>query len=151
MPPEVARAVLQQRSDNSALAVLSAEELKQEAQAEQESLLPQVLTVLSRPTRLVRGKQDEAQGDVDSSLFANDDEKKLWATLQDVREQVTPGMSVKTWLKAVSVLAEPVDTFFTNVLVMDKDENVRRNRLALCREVAEVSKGVVDLSELPGF
>ena len=151
VPPEVTRAVLQERADDAALAVQSAMELRQEVQAGAESLLPKVLTALSRPTRLVRGKQEEAKGEVDSTLFTSDDEKELWATLQAVREQVEPGMGVGAWLQAVSVLVQPVDAFFTNVLVMDKDEGVRRNRLALSRAVAEVSKGVVDLAELPGF
>lgn len=151
VPPEVTRAVLHERSDDASLAVQSAIDLGQEVQADAESLLPQVLTALSRPTRLVRGEQDEAKGEVDSSLFTSDDEKKLWATLQAVREQIEPGMGVGAWLKAVSVLVEPVDSFFTNVMVMDKDESVRCNRLALSRAVAEVSNGVVELAELPGF
>lgn len=151
MPPEVVRAVLQERSDDAALAVQSAKELAQEVEADAESLLPQVLTALSRPSRLVRGKREESQVEVDSALFSSDDEKKLWATLQAVREQIKPGMGVGAWLQAVSVLVEPVDSFFMNVLVMDKDESVRCNRLALSRAVAEVADGVVSLEELPGF
>jgi glycyl-tRNA synthetase len=151
VPPEVMRAVLQERSDDVALAVQSAMELAGEVEADTESLLPQVLTALSRPTRLVKGKQQEAQGEVDSTLLTADDEKKLWTTLNTVKQQIEPGMSIGAWLQAVSALVEPVDSFFTNVLVMDKDERVRSNRLALSRAVAEVSKGVVDLAELPGF
>ena len=151
VPPEVTRAVLQERAEDAALAVQSALELTEEVQAGADSLLPKVLTALSRPTRLVRGKQDEAKGEVDSTLFTSDDEKELWARLQTVRGQVEPGMGVGAWLKAVSELVQPVDSFFTNVLVMDKDEAVRRNRLSLSRAVAEVSSGVVDLAELPGF
>jgi glycyl-tRNA synthetase len=151
VPPEVTRAVLQERSDDAALAVQSAMELAREVEANSASLLPQVLTALSRPTRLVKGKQKEAKGEVDSTLFTSDDEKKLWVTLKSVREQIKPGMSVGEWLQAVSALVEPIDSFFSNVLVMDKDESVRCNRLALSRAVAELSTGVVDLAELPGF
>lgn len=34
---------------------------------------------------------------------------------------------------------------------MCEDEGVRRNRLALLRDVAGLTKGVLDLAQLPGF
>jgi glycyl-tRNA synthetase len=37
------------------------------------------------------------------------------------------------------------------VFVMCEDEAVRNNRLALLSSVAGLQKGVVDLSQLPGF
>ena len=45
----------------------------------------------------------------------------------------------------------PITAFFDAVLVMDKDEALRRNRLALLRRVADLAAGIVDLSKLQGF
>jgi glycyl-tRNA synthetase len=51
----------------------------------------------------------------------------------------------------VQPLVAPIDAFFDKVFVMCEDEKVRNNRLALLRDVAGVTKGFVDLSQLPGF
>ena len=52
---------------------------------------------------------------------------------------------------AVSGLSAPIDAFFDKVFVMTDDEAVRRNRLALLRDVAGVASGYFDLAQLPGF
>jgi glycyl-tRNA synthetase beta chain len=52
------------------------------------------------------------------------------------------------YLKCFAVLKAPVDTFFEKVMVMDKDDRVRRNRLALLRELREAMNRVADLSRL---
>ena len=38
-----------------------------------------------------------------------------------------------------------------NVLVMAEDEQVKQNRLALVGQIANLSKGIADLSKLEGF
>ena len=57
-------------------------------------------------------------------------------------------------LAAVGALAAPLERFFVEVLVMDPDEGVRRNRLALLAglrrdigRLADLSAVVVDKSE----
>jgi glycyl-tRNA synthetase len=37
------------------------------------------------------------------------------------------------------------------VLVMDEDQAVRENRLALLQHIANLTQGIADLSELEGF
>ena len=47
---------------------------------------------------------------------------------------------------------EPAITrFFEAVLVMDEDLTVRANRLALLQHIADLARGIADLSELEGF
>lgn len=53
-------------------------------------------------------------------------------------------MTVENLLPAISL-------FFDKVLVMDKDETVRQNRLALVGQVAGLAAGLADLSRLEGF
>ena len=48
-------------------------------------------------------------------------------------------------------LEEPVTSFFDNVFVMAEDERVKSNRIALLRQLAAFTDGIVDLGELPGF
>ncbi|MBM3384593.1 MAG: glycine--tRNA ligase subunit beta, partial [Betaproteobacteria bacterium] len=52
------------------------------------------------------------------------------------------------YLKSFAALRAPVDIFFETVMVMDKDDKVRRNRLALLRELREAMNRVADLSRL---
>ena len=51
-------------------------------------------------------------------------------------------------LKAGEKVIEPVNTFFDNVMVMDEDENVKNNRLAMLEEVRGIVNAVGDLSLL---
>jgi glycyl-tRNA synthetase beta chain len=41
-----------------------------------------------------------------------------------------------------------INNFFDKVLVMDRDENIKRNRLALLQELVQLLKSVADLSKL---
>jgi glycyl-tRNA synthetase beta chain len=45
-------------------------------------------------------------------------------------------------------MRQPVDAFFDGVLVMDKDEGIRKNRLALLREVFSLFLQVADFSKI---
>jgi len=46
------------------------------------------------------------------------------------------------------VLKKPVDAFFDTVMVMAKEDALRRNRLALLRELREAMNRVADISKL---
>ena len=45
----------------------------------------------------------------------------------------------------------PLESFFNSVFVMDEDESVRSNRLAMMRDIAALPKGLLDLGSLPNF
>jgi len=45
-------------------------------------------------------------------------------------------------------LCEPVDEFFDRVLVMDKDKNIRKNRIALIKRIGILFNQVADLSKI---
>jgi glycyl-tRNA synthetase beta chain len=51
-------------------------------------------------------------------------------------------------LRGLATLADPVDRFFTDVLVMAEDEAVRRNRLGLLAAVVRLVRPIADLSRL---
>jgi glycyl-tRNA synthetase beta subunit len=44
-----------------------------------------------------------------------------------------------------------INKFFDNVLVMDKDDAMKKNRLGLIQRIAALSDGIADLSHLEGF
>jgi len=152
------RAVLQERGDNPALASTTATQLQQALDAGASSPLASIMTALARPTRIVRGKPVDPDCTVDAALFEHPEEQQLHkayqATVQQLEQQQQQQgqpASVDQWLSSVQPLVAPIDAFFDKVFVMCEDEKVRNNRLALLRDVAGLTKGFVDLSQLPGF
>uniref|UniRef100_N1R5H1 glycine--tRNA ligase n=1 Tax=Aegilops tauschii TaxID=37682 RepID=N1R5H1_AEGTA len=69
----------------------------------------------------------------------------------DVFPKTDAGVDVKTFVEASLLLIQPLEDFFNNVFVMAEDEKIRNNRLALLQKVASLTKGIADLSVLPGF
>ena len=54
-------------------------------------------------------------------------------------------------VQVCAALVEPTDAFFDKVFVMCDDEGMRRNRLALLRDIAALPSGIINFAELPGF
>lgn len=46
---------------------------------------------------------------------------------------------------------QPLDAYFEKVFVMCDEEEVRNSRLALLRDIASLTDGIIDFSQLPGF
>ncbi|KAM0920529.1 hypothetical protein ACQ4PT_007477 [Festuca glaucescens] len=93
----------------------------------------------------------QTAAEVDASVFENDEEKALWSAYLEVADKIHPGVDVKTFADASLLLIQPLEDFFNNVFVMAEDEKIRNNRLALLRNIAGLTKGIADLSVLPGF
>jgi glycyl-tRNA synthetase beta chain len=88
---------------------------------------------------------------VDDKLFREEDEEKLKEALDTARfaeKLVTEGKYFKAVDTLVVTLTEPVNLFFNTVLVMDKDEAVRDNRLSLLKEIWGLVSQVADFSKL---
>ncbi|KAI7756462.1 hypothetical protein M8C21_029396 [Ambrosia artemisiifolia] len=117
----------------------------------QGELLPKVVEAYSRPTRIVRGKDVDVDTEVIEASFETNEEKMLWSTFLSIRGKIHPGIEVDDFVEISSQLIQPLEDFFTRVFVMVEDEKVRKNRLALLREISELPRGIIDLSVLPGF
>ena len=71
-------------------------------------------------------------GNVDSALFAAQEEGELLSAYENA---VTARAEGADPLTAEQALAKAIDAFFDAVMVMDKDERVRANRLALLKAI----------------
>ena len=143
---DVVQAVLAERGHNPALAARTVRELAELVETER---FQRVLTAYARAARIVRGQ--ETAPTVDPAHFQQPEERALWDAYQRVRERVHPDMTVEAFVDAFEPLVEPIDAFFDRVFVMVEDADVRRNRLALLRQIALLASGIVDLSKLEGF
>ncbi|NLJ60648.1 MAG: glycine--tRNA ligase subunit beta, partial [Firmicutes bacterium] len=89
--------------------------------------------------------------DVDLSLLSEPAEKMLFNALRHAEESIRMMQREKDYsgiLRELSELAEPIDIFFTEVLVMAEDESLRGNRLALLAHVASLAREVADLGKV---
>ncbi|MGZ4381439.1 MAG: glycine--tRNA ligase subunit beta [Gaiellaceae bacterium] len=111
--------------------------------------LEQIVTVYKRSDRIAR---DAEPGDVDPALFQEDAERAVFDVLERAREPIgaVARRDFDTAFAAAAALAEPLERFFEDVLVMAEDEAVRRNRLRLLLDVRDTLGKLGDLSQLPG-
>ena len=145
---EIVRSVLMERANCPYLASQTAAEMEAFSRTED---FPKIVEAYSRPVRIIRGKQIESAWEVDASVFEKDEEKALWSAYLEAVDKIHPGVDVKTFVEASLLLIQPLEDFFNNVFVMAEDEKIRNNRLALLQKVASLTKGIADLSVLPGF
>ncbi|MFB9983515.1 glycine--tRNA ligase subunit beta [Mesorhizobium kowhaii] len=90
---------------------------------------------------------------VEPALFREDAEKSLFAAVNQAEKQAGEAIQNEDFsgaLLALSVLREPVDSFFEHVLVNDEDQAVRANRLALLARIRAATGQVADFSKIAG-
>ncbi|XP_038682833.1 glycine--tRNA ligase, chloroplastic/mitochondrial 2 isoform X2 [Tripterygium wilfordii] len=146
--PEIVRSALAERANFPSLAAKTAYKMETLSRGE---LFPKVVEAYSRPTRIVRGKNVDVDAEVDEAAFETNEEKALWNTFSLIRNKIHPDVEVDDFVEISSQLLQPLDDFFNNVFVMVEEERIRNNRLALLKKIADLPRGVADLSVLPGF
>jgi glycyl-tRNA synthetase beta chain len=90
---------------------------------------------------------------VEPSLFKEDAEKKLFDAVNQAEKKAGEAIQKEDFsgaMLALSVLREPVDSFFEQVLVNDDDLAVRANRLALLTRIRAATDQVADFSKIAG-
>ncbi|RUX30921.1 glycine--tRNA ligase subunit beta [Mesorhizobium sp. M7A.F.Ca.US.011.01.1.1] len=90
---------------------------------------------------------------VEPALLREDAEKSLFAAVNQAEKQAGEAIQNDDFsaaLLALSVLREPVDSFFEHVLVNDEDQAVRANRLALLARIRAATGQVADFSKIAG-
>ena len=93
-------------------------------------------------TRIFNMVKDVTFTGVDESLLNEDSEQALYKAALPVYTTNRNALEAGDYVKAVSLaesLVPYIETFFEHVMVMDKDEAVKQNRLQLLRMTYEVS------------
>lgn len=94
-------------------------------------------------TRVVKIINTTQAGMVDTALLAHESEKKLYEFASALACE-----DYKRFVQELKKLAELVDIFFENVLVMDNDVRIKENRLALLNLVKEKFALLCDFSRI---
>ncbi len=90
-------------------------------------------------------------GLADEGLFEQGEEKELVAALRNVKTGVDNDLENGSYddaLLKIASLRGAVDAFFDNVLVMAEDEKVKRNRLAILKEIWGLFAEFADFSRI---
>jgi len=93
----------------------------------------------------------ELDAPISEALFKEQAEKDLYAVVQKLDKEIIPLTVRCDYAGALDILSElnaPVNKFFDDVMVMDKDEAVKNNRLSLLCLVKDLVNCVGDLSKI---
>ena len=100
--------------------------------------------MLESANRVIRILKEEVSSPVNESLFKEQAEGMLYSAVKTLNETA----DYKTYLKALQDINPSVEKFFADVLVMDKDEAVKNNRMALLTILKKKYEVLCDFSKL---
>jgi glycyl-tRNA synthetase beta chain len=107
----------------------------------------------TRPANIWRNTDLPDDAAVDDGLFEHETERALWAVYQVVRARVTglkqaaPVDYVAVWA-ALGELQRPISELFDAVMVNAEDPALRRNRLAMMRDLDRLYLELADFREV---
>ena len=100
--------------------------------------------IVENANRVIRILKDTSFDSVDEALFADDAEKKLYEGMKEIKFS----NDYSDYLKQLIGLNALIDNFFEKVLVMDKDEKIKNNRIGLLTELKKDYEKIADFSKL---
>ncbi len=143
---DVVRSVLAEQAYNPTAALTAIRELTEwTTRKDWKDILPSY----ARCVRITRDLKDTFSLNSDKLLEIQ--EKELYNTYENVKKLIGPEASLGSFLTNFVNMVPVINSFFDTILVMDKDQKVRENRLALLQAIAGFTKGKADFSQLEGF
>jgi len=92
-----------------------------------------------------------ADREIETSLLKEEEEKTLYALYESNKGTFFSFMNERKYDDALSVLVgfkESIDNYFNKVFVMDKDEAIKNNRLALLKKIKDMFLTYGDFSKI---
>ena len=92
-------------------------------------------------------------GEIDKKLLSEAAELSLHEALDAATAKAEAALSVENFagaMSALSLLRQPVDKFFDDVIVNADDKEVRANRLRLLAKIRDVTSQVADFTKIEG-
>ena len=90
-------------------------------------------------------------GQIDKKIFTSDVENNLYTGIEKLRKKKSKSndiTEIKKYLSDVSILADPINDFFENIIVNDEDKNIRTNRFFLLNSVIDLTSNIFDISKI---
>ena len=142
---DVIEAVLAVEAGNLLTTLFRAEAL---SQMKDEENFRALLTSFTRAYNLTKEKKS---GQIKSCYFEDQTERDFYEALGKTTEKLKPLLAQRDFrgvLQELSALTGFVNDFFTAVMVMTEEKNVRENRLGLLAWLVNLTQNVGDLSKI---
>ena len=107
-----------------------------------------IITAASRTFNL---SKDAQTNKINCAIFQEKEENILYENYLKISNKIQEAVSKQKYDKIfdyLELMTEPINSFFDRVLVMDKDELIRNNRLALLKNITDMYYIVADLSKI---
>lgn len=104
---------------------------------------PEFSDLLAAAKRVYNILVKACPGEVNTSLLSEHAEKNLLKAVMNVKEKM-----LESGFKSLLELKDPINTFFDDVLVMDRDTQIKENRLSLLFTVKSLFDSLGDFSKL---
>ena len=110
--------------------------------------LVEMLTAFNRVSTLA---QKAISNDVNEELLKEEAEINLYKEFNNTKVKVEELLKDKKYSEALDSFASlrpSIDSMFDSVMVMDKDEAIKNNRLGLLKQIYDTMLGICDLSKI---
>ncbi|MEA2087827.1 MAG: glycine--tRNA ligase subunit beta [Candidatus Caldatribacteriota bacterium] len=107
--------------------------------------------ILNSSSRVLNLSKNNEENEVNRLLLKEKAELNLFHNYESIYPRTKEFISNREYKKVFKLLGdlcEPVDEFFDQVLVMDKDKEIRKNRVALIKKIGILFNQVADLSKI---
>ena len=94
--------------------------------------------------RVIRILKESSFDNIDENLFQYDEEKNLYNAIKSIKLS----SDYNEYLNELVGLNSKIDSFFEKVLVMDKDERIKNNRIALLTLLKNHYEKIADFSRI---
>ncbi|WP_349763120.1 glycine--tRNA ligase subunit beta [Fusobacterium sp. SYSU M8D902] len=108
----------------------------------------ELLPVLKRVGNISKDHRDMT---VDTALFKEEIEKELYNFSMNLSEKVEEALANKDYskyLKEITTGKDIINNYFDKIIVMDKDETIKNNRLSQLRFLTDIFSKMADLNQI---
>ena len=99
-------------------------------------------------------KNEKILGQPEEFLFKSDEEKNLYNKISEIRQYFISARKHESYDETLKVLSEAkpaTDIFFENVIVNDKNADIKKNRLELLQMICKTYNNFIDFSKVEGI
>ena len=148
MPNDIVQAVMKVGYDDLYDVILRAKALEAYMKGEDKVAIKNTLDNSGRASNITEKVTELI---IDPTIFEADEEKALYEAVISCEEALPAFVESKDYVSVIAQFASlntVVETFFEKILVMDEDQSVRANRLALVKRYSNVLSAYYKLDEV---
>lgn len=92
--------------------------------------------------------KSESQGEINTSLFENDYEQRLYERYISLQEQLSEHVTEETYFELLVSLKNDINQYFDHTMIMADDAAIKQNRLHLMVQLSNLIKKFANVSEI---